>query len=56
MKKFNKFHLLAILIMVFMGGTIARAATSPGLGAASTFGILASTYTNSGATVINGDL
>jgi hypothetical protein len=42
--------------MVFLGGSVARAATSPGLGLASTFGILSSTYTNSGATVINGDL
>ncbi len=56
MKKFNKLYLLSLLIPAFMVGASAQAATSPGLGLATSFGILSSTYTNSGATTINGDL
>ena len=55
-KLFKKIGLLFALAFM-MVSPIAYAATSPGLGDASTFGILANTYTNTaGGTTINGDL
>ena len=50
--------LIGVLILGFVWQNIARAASTPSLGAASTYGILAATYTNSGAasTTINGDV
>ncbi len=59
MKKFKKVSiaLLAILFTFSFGFGNAFAATTPSMGAASTFGVLSSTYTNTTAgTTINGDL
>src|SRR5665648_17965 len=57
MKKFNKLIFIPLLLVVLMGGAIAYAATSPGLGTADTFAILSSTYSNTaGGTTIDGDL
>lgn len=39
-----------------MISSIARAATTPSLGAAASYGILASTYTNTSASTVNGDV
>lgn len=50
------FVLMVILVLVFIGPTIIRAATTPSLGAAMTYGILASTYTNTSASTVNGDV
>lgn len=57
-KIFQKTSVLLLAIVVVLSQTgIARAATTPDLGIATTFGILASTYTNTVAgTTINGDL
>jgi len=53
----KKTGLISLLSALLLASPAAMAATSPGLGLASTFGILASTYTNtSGGTTINGDL
>jgi len=61
MKNLNKktmLNALAIsLILCFAGPVAALAATSPSLGAAKTYGVLSSTYTDtSGATTVNGDV
>lgn len=56
-RKFNKFLLLPLLVLGLLATTYAYAATSPDLKIAKTFGILASTYTNTAiGTTINGDL
>ncbi len=46
---------LALLFSLF-GPVAALAATSPSLGAAASYGVLASTYTNTTTTTINGDV
>ena len=47
----------AVVMISMMGSNFALAATTPSLGAATTFGVLSSTYTNTSAgTTINGDL
>lgn len=64
MKKINKNPILIVLVVSFVlatlsltGPTVAFAATTPSLGAAATYGVLASTYTNTAAgTTINGDI
>ncbi len=61
MKIFNKVSIISLLvfslILGFTGPVSVLAATTPSLGAASSFGILGSTYTNTTAgTTINGDL
>ncbi len=61
MKKFSKQVagvVLAVFVLFGLAGTIAaQAATTPSIGAASTFGILGSTYTNTVAgTTVNGDV
>jgi len=59
MKKFNKYLVITSLIVISMLGLSGQvmAATTPSLGVAVTFGILASTYTNTAiGTTINGDL
>ena len=59
--KTNKYSILTILAVSFVLGSLgpmaALAAAAPSLGAAATFGVLGSTYTNTVAgTAINGDL
>jgi hypothetical protein len=57
LKKFGVFALL--LAFMTLSSSVSFAATSPSLGTANTFGILASTYTNTDSgppTTINGDL
>ena len=59
MKIFNKVLLVALvtaITLVLSGPMIAFAATTPNLGAATSFGVLSSTYTNTLAGTINGDL
>lgn len=66
MKNFIKVCLIALFLSVSMSATSALAgvagadptpaAASPGLGAAGTFGVLSSTYTNISGTTITGDL
>ena len=60
MKKLNKSSILFAVTLAFALGFIAPvaalAATTPSLGMAATFGILGSTYTNTAATTISGDL
>lgn len=61
MKKLNKnlvFPVLIVsLVLGFVGSTFALAATTPSLGAAATYGVLANTYTNTVAgTTINGSV
>lgn len=57
LKILHEFLWLPLLLLGLTTATFAYAATSPDLGLAKTFGILASTYTNTaGGTVINGDL
>jgi uncharacterized repeat protein (TIGR01451 family) len=60
MKKFNKNLIAAVVVSLVFGvaGPItALAATTPSLGtAATTFGVLGSTYTNTAATTISGNL
>jgi hypothetical protein len=48
--------LIAFLVLGLAGPIAALAATTPSLGMAATFGVLGSTYTNSAATTINGDV
>lgn len=62
MKKFNKSVIVIVLAFVLVFGftlsNTAEAATTPSLGAASTFGVLSSTFTNSNTapyTIVNGD-
>ena len=61
MKKLNKNLVFPVLIFAlvlgFVGSTFALAATTPSLGAAATYGVLANTYTNTVAgTTINGSV
>ena len=62
MKKFNKDLIATALAISFFvlglaGPLAARAATTPSLGAAATYGVLGGTYSNSSAaTTINGDV
>lgn len=56
-KLMRTFGLLAVFIIPLTISPLASAATSPGLGAASTFVILSDTYTNTApGTTLNGDL
>lgn len=61
MRKFEKNSIVTILVVSFVLGFIgpisALAATTPSLGAASTYAILSSTYTNTASgTTVNGDV
>lgn len=64
MKIFNKISIVTVLIVSFVlvmsgftGSITVRAATTPSLGTAATYGVLGSTYTNTSAgTTINGDV
>ena len=60
MKKFDKNSIVIVVVASFVFGLIgpisALAATTPSLGMAATFGVLGSTYTNTAATTVNGDL
>ena len=64
MKKYNNRSIVAVLVFSFAlvvfglaSSTPAHAATTPSLGAATTYGVLGSTYTNTTAgTTINGDV
>lgn len=63
MKKLNKNSTVIILVAFMLGFTgiitssmAAYAATTPSLGAAATYGVLASTYTNTSASTVNGDV
>ncbi len=59
MKHFRIFSVLTVLlasILLNFAPTPVHAATTPVLGAAATYGVLASTYTNTTATTINGDV
>jgi len=56
MKKLLITALVISAPFIFMGPIAALAATTPSLGDAATFGALGSTYTNSEATTITGDL
>src|SRR5687767_9376283 len=51
------FILMATLLFALVSpATKTYAATTPSLGAATTYGVLASTYTNTSATTVNGDV
>ncbi len=57
MKKINKLHLVVVLVIMLAVGTIVYAlGTSPDQKFSGSFAVLANTFTNSGATLINGDL
>ncbi|MFA6992950.1 MAG: ice-binding family protein, partial [Candidatus Gracilibacteria bacterium] len=60
MKMFNKLSVVLLSLAVTLGlvvPNVALAATTPSLGMAATYGVLASTYTDtSAATTINGDV
>lgn len=60
MKIFNKKSIIIASAVFFVFGIVSPiasfAATTPSLGAADTFGILAGTYTNTTVTTINGDV
>jgi hypothetical protein len=63
MKNFKKKSMAVVLAIFFVlatlgltGPTAALAITTPSLGAAATYGVLASTYTNTTVTTINGDV
>lgn len=60
MKTLNKISVIVLAVAFmfgFNGANITLAATTPSLGAAATYGILGSTYTNMTAgTTINGDV
>ncbi len=58
MKKFNSVVVLAVVFVFGLAGSnSAFAATTPSLGAAATYGVIASTYTNTTAgTTITGDI
>ncbi|MDO8517796.1 MAG: ice-binding family protein, partial [bacterium] len=59
MKMFNTVSVSALALsfaLGFAGPLTALAATSPSLGAAATYGVLSSTYTNTTVTTINGDV
>jgi hypothetical protein len=45
-----------VFLTSFSGPMTALAATTPSLGAASSYGVLGSTYTNGSMTTVNGDV
>jgi len=57
LKLFKSLAILAVITGSFLVSSVASAATSPGMGAANSFVILSSTYSNSASgTTLNGDL
>lgn len=48
--------ILTVILLIFALIIMVRAATTPSLGAAATYGVLANTYTNTSSTTINGDV
>lgn len=60
LKKLHKGVVLVVILFTFVLAStissITRAATTPSLGAAASYGILASTYTNTSASTVNGDV
>lgn len=57
MKKFSKISIFGLLVIfIFFSFRFVNAATTPSLGMASSYGLLSSTYTNTSATTINGDV
>lgn len=50
------FVLSIFLVLGFAGSSVTRAATTPSLGAAASYGVLAGTYTNTSVSTVNGDV
>ncbi len=48
--------LIIVLLLAVMISSVTCAATTPSLGAATSYGVLASTYTNTSASTVNGDV
>lgn len=57
--RFQTVLFLSVILLVLVSiwvSTLTRAATTPSLGEATTYGVLASTYTNTSSSTINGDV
>jgi uncharacterized repeat protein (TIGR01451 family) len=47
---------IVAIVLAFLNPALTRAATTPSLGAATSYGVLASTYTNTSPSTVNGDV
>lgn len=56
LRRGTAFLIILTLALASMISAVTRAATTPSLGTAATYGVLASTYTNTSASTVNGDV